>query len=204
MTNTAKRIMGVPWGERTRLIDKVMVYAFSLDVRARSKGPYLTVEPEPPRAGSNAEGPRVEEERFGVRHLFGETTVTTPDGLRCDVPTGNVDSGEGEIGDPNDPLSSWLSLRVRSTLEGGITQVHFDMTGVVNFDGGLSTFRNPHARKLSGQAFLASGQESSTGTYRWLGRRQIFGVGRVDGARGADQPGDEWLLRFSFDIYAAL
>ena len=45
--NTAKLNMALPWGERTQLLPKAMVYAFSLDVQALSHGPYLKVERSP-------------------------------------------------------------------------------------------------------------------------------------------------------------
>lgn len=188
--------MGLLWGERASLIHKSMVYAFSLEVRARSNGPYLTVERMAPRR------PHTHEE-YGVRHLFEETTVVIPEGLRCDVPTGYVDGGTGKIGDTLDPTSCWLEMRVRSSLEGGDGKLYFDATGVVNFDGGPSAFRNARARKLTGQAFLTSCQEASTATYRWLERRQLFGVGRVEGENQSQRTA-EWLLDFTFDLYAAL
>jgi len=193
---TAKKAMGLLWGERTSLIHKAMVYAFSLDVRARSNGPYLTIERAAPSRADD-------HEQYGVRHLFEETTVTVPEGLRCDVPTGYIDSGAGKIGDTLDPTSSWLEMRVRSTLEGGDARLYFDATGVVNFDGGPSAFRSAQAKTITGQAFLTSCQESSTATYRWLERRQLFGVGRVEG-KNEGRSAPEWVLDFSFDLYAAL
>jgi hypothetical protein len=203
MNNTAKKAMGHLWGERTSLVHKAMVYAFSLDVRALSKGPYLTVK------GVDRE--RAEEtETYGVRHLFEETIVTMPEGLRCDVPTGCIDGGEGVIGDPTDPASCWLNLRLRSTLRGGHAMLNFATNGVVEFDGGPSAFRSAEATTLAGQAFLSSCQEASTGTYRWLDRRQLFGVGLVKGRRKRRKAKalmiatDEWVLDFSFDLYAAL
>jgi hypothetical protein len=192
----AKRAMGLLWGERTSLIHKSMVYAFSLEVRARSRGPYLTVERAAPSRG-DAHG------QYGVRHLFEETTVVIPEGLRCDVPTGYVESGTGKIGDTLDPTSCWLELRVRSSLEGGDARLYFDATGVVNFDGGPTAFRSTRSRKITGQAFMTSCQEASTATYRWLERRQLFGVGRVEGESVSERTA-EWLLDFSFDLYAAL
>ena len=218
--------MGVPWGDRTSLIDKAMVYAFSLEVRALSKGPYLTVENAQPKQPEDTD-------QYGVRHVFGETIVTMPEGLRCDVPMGYIEGGDGEIGDPNDSASCWLNLRVRSILKEENTkrtaalphvdlpairevglknpdghdthQLHFAVNGVVNFDGGLSALRSAEGKKLTGQAFLSSCQEASTGTYRWLDRRQLFGVGRVEGQRKKRHVApDEWVLDFSFDLYAAL
>ena len=191
MTNTSKLRMAVPWGERTSLLPKAMVYGLSLDVEATSHGPYLTIE---------------KSSQSHVRHMFDESIVTMPEGLRCDVPCGHIAGGDGEIGAANDPTSCWLGLRVRSTIQGGDAKLYFAMRGVVNFDGGLSTFRSSHARQITGSAFVASCQEASTGTYRWLERRQLFGVGVVEGHRPHDAigPADGWRLRFSFDLYAAL
>lgn len=191
MNNTAKVRMAVPWGERTTLLPKAMVYGLSLDVEAISNGPYLKVE---------------ESSQVQVRHMFDESIVVMPEGLRCDVPRGHIAGGDGEIGAANDPTCSWLGLSVRSTIQGGDAKLYFAMRGVVNFDGGLSTFRSSHARRITGSVFAASCQEVSTGTYRWLERRQLFGVGVVEGERNRDGhvPSDGWRLRFSFDLYAAL
>lgn len=191
MNNTAKVRMAVPWGERTSLLPKAMVYGLSLDVEATSNGPYLKVDESSP---------------IHVRHMFDESIVVMPEGLRCDVPRGRIAGGDGEIGAANDPTSCWLGLRVRSTIQGGDAKLYFAMRGVVNFDGGLSTFRSSQARRLTGSVFVASCQEASTGTYRWLERRQLFGVGTVEGERPRDAgaPAAGWRLRFSFDLYAAL
>lgn len=189
--NDTKLRMAVPWGERTTLLPKAMVYGLSLDVEASSHGQYLMVE---------------KSTELQVRHMFDESIVTMPEGLRCDVPRGQVAGGDGEVGAASDPTSCWLGLRVRSTVQGGDAMLYFTMRGVVNFDGGLSSFRNGHARRLTGSAFVASCQEASTGTYRWLERRQLFGVGVVEGQRPRDvaAPPEAWRLRFSFDLYAAL
>jgi hypothetical protein len=194
MNNTAKQAMGHLWGERTRPLHKAMVYALSLDVRATSKGRYLTVERVAPEPAMLAKD-------YALRHLFEETTVMMPEGLRCDLPVGSIESGTGEVGSPTDPTSCWFELRLRSVLEKATATLTFDMTGVVNFDGGLTTFRNPAAQELSGETFATSCHESSTGAYRWLERRQLFGVGRVTGNRATR---DEWKMNFSFDFYAAL
>lgn len=199
MNNTAKQAMGHLWGERTRPLHKAMVYAMSLDVRATSKGRYLTVERVAPERA-------LQSKDYGLRHLFEETTVMLPEGLRCDLPVGSIESGAGEMGSATDPTSSWFELRVRSVLEKATATLTFDMTGVVNFDGGLATFRSPTSTELSGEAFSTSCHESSTGAYRWLERRQLFGVGRVSGNRASQAAfvPDEWKLHFSFDLYAAL
>jgi len=199
MNNTAKQAMGQLWGERTRPLHKAMVYALSLDVRASSKGRYLTVERVAPEPAAQAKD-------YALRHLFEETTVVMPEGLRCDLPVGSVENGAGEIGSPTDPTSCWFELRLRSVLERATATLTFDMTGVVNFDGGLATFRSATARELSGEVFATSCHESSTGAYRWLERRQLFGVGRVSGSRARPDAfvRDEWTLNFSFDLYAAL
>jgi hypothetical protein len=199
MKHTAKQAMGFLWGERTSPLHKAMVYAFSLDVRATSQGPCLTVA----RAATPSPA---QPESYGVRHLFHESTVTMPEGVRCDVPTGFIESGSGQLGSLADPAACWFDLRLRSVIDEAKASLTFDAAGVVDFDGGIETFRSDKTKRLSGNAFLASVQESSTGAYRWIERRQLFGVGRVEGSRAPEResPSDEWSLVFSFDLYAAL
>lgn len=186
--NAANMVTSMPWGDRTHLLPKAMLYAFSLDVNATSDGPYLKVT-------SSKQG--------GLRHLFGQSIITMPEGIRCDVPMGNVEAGDGEFGDTGDPSSPWLCIKIRTKLDPGAT-LYFDCTGVINFEGGPSAFRSNTRTELAGSAFLASSHEASTRTYRWLERRQLFGVGRVKGKRNStSRCMDEWVLDFSFDLYSA-
>jgi hypothetical protein len=214
--NTAKNIMSVPWGDRVHLLPKAMIYAFSLDVRLGSNGPYL--KPLPPPAVGASSPPPAE-----LRHLFDQSIITMPEGLRCEVPTGVVERADGEIGDCKDPSSCWLALRICTKLREPDATLHFETTGVINFDGGLSAFRakvpagadERKAQRLAGSVFLASCQTASTRTYRWLERRQVFGVGSVTGERpplpGPTPPSPlgnaevvpDWRLRLSIDLYAA-
>jgi hypothetical protein len=186
---TRNLVTALPWGERTALLPKAMVYAFSLDVDAICNGAYMKV-------GRSTEN--------GLRHLFDQDIVAMPEGIRCDVPAGRIESGDGQLGDPNDPSSCWLQLRIRSLLEDSGATLFFDTKGVVNFEGGPSAFHSKQTRCLAGSAFLSSTQEASTATYRWLERRQLFGVGTVIGERCAPPAApDAWKLKFSFDLYAA-
>jgi hypothetical protein len=164
----ARVITSIPWGDRSRLLPKTMSYAFSLDVRFTCHGPYLEVQPS---------------KRSGVRHLFEDSIVTLPEG-RCDVPSGRVIRGDGEIGDSKDPTSNWLFLRVRTLVGRVPAPLYFECRGVVNFDGGLAALRA--GSSPGGSAFLSSIHEASTGTFRWLERRQLFGVGRIQASEAAD------------------
>jgi hypothetical protein len=166
-----------------------MVYAFSLDVDAEGHGPYLRLVPS---------------SDLGLRHLFEETIVTMPEGLRCDVPRGRVHGGAGEIGEVNDPASCWLGLRVCTMLEGTGATLSFEARGVINFEGGIAAFRSDQTSTLKGSAFFSSMHEASIGTFRWIERRQLFAVGRVSGHRTGKSSRDSWMLRFTFDLYAAL
>jgi hypothetical protein len=182
----ARVITSIPWGDRSRLLPKTMSYAFSLDVGFTCRGPYLEVHPS---------------ERISVRHLFEESIVTLPEG-RCDVPSGTVTGGDGEIGDAKDPTSNWLFLRVRTLVGPVPAPLYFECRGVVNFHGGLAALRA--GSSPGGSAFLSSIHEASTGTFRWLERRQLFGVGRIQaasGSWGAASGGRSFQL--SFDLYAA-
>lgn len=183
----------IPWGDRTRLLPKASAYAFSLDLRVMSNGPYLST-PEDLR---QPEG--------GLRHLFSEPMVEMPGGLRVEVPSGTVDSITGEIGDPAAPDSNWFRLRILVRVGKDQRELTptlaFICTGVLEFAGGPAVFRS-EANKLYGSAFMASTHESSISIYRWLERRQLFGIGRVQGTK-PEPKGSGWKLHFSFDLYGA-
>ena len=122
----------IPWGDRTDLLPKAMRYALSFDMCVEMHGASLIVEQTPvlslTKEGHDSAAP-------ALRHLFGHTVLTTPDGLRCDVPKGSVASGSGELGDRRDPYSPWLRLIVRTEVADSLATVEFDCTGVVSFDG---------------------------------------------------------------------
>jgi hypothetical protein len=65
---------------------------------------------------------------------------------------------------------------------------------------------------------VSTSYETVSATYRWLTRRELFGVGVVTGKRSLNEPeekkvsskeqerllsGKPWSLQFSFDLYAA-
>jgi hypothetical protein len=187
-------VQQTPWGDRTTLLDKGMRYAFSLDVTFGAHGTHLTLEhPQPP---------------LGVRHLFDEKVVTMPENLRCDVPNAHVTGGDGDIGDPNDPLSTSLRMRLQMRLderrpsrEREVIDLNGD--GVVIFQGGPLAFRTPATNAVSGAAFLAVSFETGNATYRWLERRQLFGTGRVTTLQRSGLQAVR-LLHFTFDLYGAI
>jgi hypothetical protein len=169
------------WGDRTELLPKEMGYVLSLYLRVQVNDRYLTVVPQ----------------KRALHHLFKDTVVTMPEGLRCDLPVGDLASGAGEIGSPDDPSSVALQLRLRAMLHGG-ENLLLDCVGVVNFAGGLSAFRSSPAKSLVGSAFISTRHETESPTYRWFTRRQLFGIGRVRGVGSAPKE-----LDFSFDLYAS-
>jgi len=192
---TSTLVQQTPWGDRTALLDKGMRYAFSLDVNFDAHGTHLTLAKTQPA--------------LGLRHLFDEKVVTMPERLRCDVPTADVTGGDGEIGDPNDPLSASLRLHLQ-------TRVHdpnkpakrrdvIDLAGagVVIFRGGPLAFRSPATNPVTGSAYLAVSLETASATYRWLERRQLFGPGRVTSVQRAAALPAVRLLHFTFDLYGA-
>jgi hypothetical protein len=212
--NQARNLVSsIPWGDRTRLLPKATAYAFSLDVLVRRDGPYLSIEK-----------PYQFEE--GLRHLFGQPMVEMPGGLHCEVPTGRIISANGEVGEARNKESTWFELRLQAGIgaleplgEKGepnpspvsqyATTLSFSCTGVLELAGGPVAYRLSPG-DLSGSAFLASIQESTTGTYRWLERRQLFGIGRVkrwspkpEAMLPAGTAPNGGLLHFSFDLYGA-
>jgi hypothetical protein len=179
MSAAASGLIG-PWGDRTYLLPKDMGYVLSLYLKAVVNGRYLTVQPH----------------SRGLSHLFDEVVVTTPDGLRCDVPIGDVTGGTGEIGSPDDPSSIALQLRLQLTLN-RTEKLLMDCTGVANFYGGRAAL-SLEPDLLAGSAFIATRHETDSPTFRWFNRRQLFGMGRVQGIAGS-RPRE---LEFSFDLYA--
>jgi hypothetical protein len=198
----ASVVSSIPWGDRTRLLPKATAYAFSIDLSLQSTGPYLTF-----REQRQPEG--------GLRHLFGQSMVLMPGGVACEVPTGTIFAANGEIGDPGDPSSNWLKLQIQAGIgelgqDGDLgrypTTLSFSCTGVLELVGDPGAYRR-RSGQLSGSAFVACIQESSTANYRWLERRQLFGIGRVSGEsrnpEGKSGSVNGWNLSFSFDLYGA-
>ena len=68
----------VPWGDRTNLLPKSMLYAFSVELTAVANGRFLIVQ----KAATTK----------GIRHLFDDTVVTMPEGLVCDIPSGTIEA----------------------------------------------------------------------------------------------------------------
>jgi hypothetical protein len=191
---TSTTVSSIPWGDRTRLLPKAMSYALSLEVDVTSVGSQLRLKNGDAR-------PR-------LWHLFEQRTIATPEGLLCDVPTGMVDVADGEIGDSADPASPWFWLRL--TLKLGELRdrevvpvpglvLQSECLGVVNFDGGVEAFRSRSNTPLNGSVFGSFYHLASAPAFRWLERRQLYGVGRVRGVRASGG----WLLTFSFDLYSA-
>jgi hypothetical protein len=181
MSAAASGLVG-PWGDRTYLLPKEMGYVMSLYARATANGSYLMVAPQ--------DG--------ALRHLFGDREVTMPDGLRCDLPVGDLANGSGEIGSTVNPASAALRLQLQIDLNAA-EKLLMDCRGVVNFDGGPEAFRTLRAGALTGRAFLATRHQTDSPTFRWFNRRQLFGIGRVRGVKGT-LPRE---LEFSFDFYAS-
>jgi hypothetical protein len=176
------------WGERSDLHPKRMLYALSLDVSARLAGSHFQIEP---RAAA-------------LRHLFDQAVAIMPDGARCDLPVAALVGGSGRIGLDNDPLSPRLTMNLSANL-GAAGPLLIECSGVVTFTGGPLAFTNIGlgpalgTQQLGGTAFIATRQQTPGPTYRWLNRRQLWGVGRV--ALRADS--GERKLSFTFDMYAA-
>jgi hypothetical protein len=182
--STFARPRPAPWNDRTVLLPKQMLYAVSLHLTAVANGPYLRIV--------GGEG--------GISHLLGDAMITTPEGLRCEVPSGHILGGEGEVGSAADPSSSALRLKINAELSPG-GPLLLAATGVVSFNGGPGVFRAGPGRAsaLKGATFISTRHEAASPTYRWLNRRQLFGVGRVE----RDSTSDDLTLRFTFDLYAA-
>jgi len=214
--NTALKVgLGQAWSDRTRLLPKATAYAFSLDLNVQSDGPYLTFAPQ-------VDGD-------GLRHLFGQPVIELPGGVHCEVPTGRIFAVNGEVGKAVDPDSNWFQMRVQvgvgevaavaspsaapdrapsSKVQKYATSLTFSCTGVLELVGGMAAYRR-RSEELNGSVFMTSTQESTTRTYRWLERRQLFGIGRLHGTSRNPRCDPDprslngWMLQFSFDLYGA-
>jgi len=172
-----------PWGDRTTLWPKRMAYAVSLHTTARFAGRNLTVSAE--------DG--------ALYHVHDKTVLTTPDGLRCDLPAGDITAGTGRIGTPDDAKSVHLELRLQMRLTDR-SNLLINCRGVVGFDGGLNAFFSSNVESLRGSSFIATSHETDSPTFRWLNRRQLFGVGRIEVSKPSASGGE---LELGFDLYAA-
>lgn len=181
MSAPAKQLVQ-SWGDRTALLPKSMLYVLSLCARVQIGGRYLTV-----LAGKGA-----------LYHVFDDRVVTMPEGLRCDLPTGDLVGGTGELGSADDPASQALKLRLQLALKPN-ERLLMECLGVINMEGGMSALRSLPAAELAGSAFVATRHETDSSTFRWFNRRQLFGVGRAQGAPGS-RPRE---LDLSFDLYAS-
>ncbi|HLK92526.1 MAG TPA: hypothetical protein VKZ18_21700 [Polyangia bacterium] len=186
---TPSLVPATPWGERIELLPKHMRYAASLEFRATTGGLFLDVEPS---AGKTS----------AIRHLFDEAIITVPEGIRCSVPRRcDIRSGYGQIGTASAPRSSNLLVGISAKLDDD-TFMNLTCTGVASFRGGSDVLRRS-TKTVSGSAFITTNAETVSATYRWLTRRQLFGVGRIEGERSPRRSSKEWTLAFSFDLYAA-
>jgi hypothetical protein len=173
-----------PWGNRTELLPKQARYLLSLDLAATASSPFLISNDQQKRA---------------LRHLFDETTATVPEGVLCELPRADIRRVTGQIGTAADPSSPNLSLDVAATFDDGAA-VNISCTGVVLFRGGPAALRSA-GTSIGGSAFVATNYETTSATYRWMTRRQLFGVGTVRGKRASS--GRAWRLDFTFDLYGA-
>jgi hypothetical protein len=173
--------------ERSYLLPKKLAYLFSLDVDfqlAVGERWYIRARPS-------------DESGSSTHHVLGASTVVTGDGGTHERPETRVLHGDGEI--ENDVGPAAVSLSGRLTLETrNKALLLIEYTGVLNVPGGVGTFAE--GRRLAGSVFVATRQESAQASFRWLVRRQLFGVGRYQMEAGAKA---DRLLRSTFDLYGA-
>lgn len=197
---TPALVSSLPFGERTELLPKHMRYALSLEFSAMATGLYLIVDPTPKGA--------VLPDDSALRHLLDEKIVTVPEGVRCNVPACTILSGNGHIGTASDPHSSKFVAEINTELDeinvelnNKKTPMNLACRGVILFRGGPEALSLPGATEVNGSCFVATNYETVSATYRWLTRRELFGVGTVKATRSPS--GEAWQLQFSFDLYAA-
>jgi len=206
---TPATVSALPFGERTDLLAKHMRYGLSLEFQGEATGIHLIVTPGP--------GDATKPGSPGFRHLFDEKLVTMPEGGRVDIPACQILSGRGQLGTAKDPRCASFVVDMNTVLDDG-KPMNLTCRGVVTLRGGSSALRSPSATVSSGHAFVATTCETVSATYRWITRRELFGVGAVRGTRSLAEAdpttltkkehevllsGKPWRLHFSFDLYAA-
>jgi len=192
---SSSHLATVRWGDRSALLPKSMTYAFSLQVRAKAVGQQLTISAKAGR----------------LFHLLGDSLISVPEGARYDVPFGDLVAGRGEIGSPQDPLSPRLRMQMSAStsevkLEGDPGQqkdlILMDSNGVIDMGPSVG-FQEGEPRPAQGTVFLATKFETYMPKYRWLNRRQLFGVGRANRITTRTGSVLDSSLVIDLDLYAA-
>jgi hypothetical protein len=194
------------WGNRTALLARNMVYAFSIDVHfaLAAPGHEGVVRPAPELQASY--------------HVLERSSADTADGESHSLPALVVERGSYSFamlssGASNLALSLWMRDE-QGRLQFGPAGSTSERV-VLRCRGVIQASRDLHRLLLTGPAY-ARGQgrqppfigrtlvgtrfESSQPRHRWLTTSQLLGFGQIT----ADYENGEWSVLFSYDLYSAM
>ncbi len=187
------------WGDRRALLAKRMAYAMSFDVelRVEAAGTKLALLSASASASAKEGGRTI----GSLYHIFGQSSVVIADTSVREVPESlRVVYGDAE-------LTADIGAEANSIAGSIVFKGEGDMVMSMGYSGTLTSSRgssNPLGKDARGTVFIATRQDSSVPSLRWLAQRQLFGVGRMTakGIRSGRADQAEY-LEMSFDMYTA-
>jgi hypothetical protein len=196
------------WRERTKFLDKRLLYAFSLELRTSidlgltaQSGARIRTRPAPARALGNPKGkaravsPPVD--HSDTYHVLNDQLIVSVDGATHEVPLTKVVDHQDVLTDVGGGVFD-LNGRARLVTD---DQASISMlyTGVVRlgFDGEL-VFTEPD-QQATGSVQLAIQCEADRPKYRWLSQAQLIAFGEARTRTVAS----EKILSLSLDLYSA-
>jgi hypothetical protein len=180
------------WGDRSYLLPKHLAYVWSLDItfEQTSSGIDRTFL-VPPSEGSNGR----------VYHVLDRTFAEGIDGTQLEVPVPDRDpnSVTGQATIVADPYRAFGSFSGQLGIQthGRVLQMDFD--GVIDLSA-AAPGRAVRAA-LHKSAFINTKQECALARYRWVARRQFFGVGRIEPVYIRPDTIGPDKVRLSFDFH---
>jgi hypothetical protein len=193
------------WGERVTLLDKGLLYQFSMDLAFELGAQDI----RPNRVGLLAALVSPVEDKGYTFHVLDEVLANLNDGTVCNVPLGEVTRLHDTMLIDHRGTAS-LDGRILLDVEGPISVAY---TGVATFAGGADrvlraalprTEEDKVPRRAFGSAFISLRSECPRPKYRWMADNQLFGFGRVDvQSRPHKFKSGGCTLSFSYDIYSA-
>ena len=171
------------WGDRSYLLHKQLAYVWSLDVTFQQSGSggdrtFLV----PPPGGSGGR----------VYHVLDRTFAEGIDGTQLEVPVSHDVTGQGMIVANLYRTAGCFSGQLAIQVHDRVLQMAFD--GVI--DLAAPSAGRPVRAAPRGSAFINTKQECALARFRWVARRQFFGVGRIEPVAG-----DPDTIRLSVDFH---
>jgi len=215
----------IVWGERTFLLEKSMVYVFSLDLHLEVPIEQMSMAPmsdgmrlRARLATRKPDATYVSDPGWDTYHVLDNDLTKTADGRAHEVPTARVDDAQDWIHLRKSGVAD-LDGRLRLKTDDNVS-ISVEYTGALRFPGSVSRlFKDDAAHKTAtgdwvppvvGGAFIASRHDTSHPKYRWLAQTQLLGFGKAyasllpeskDESTGRKE-GQAILLELSYDLYS--